>query len=173
MSKNWIVLTGVRVHVWVNWTGLNVISVCNLNDLWWSMWFALHLYQVCEIPIWHSDTIGIVCSMVRWKLGSFWGVTKWNIARVHDDSCVTLVILDDSWRVWVLDGWVHLTQVHSMRCIMTSEASSKGLKNGLCWTDGGEKSAKIGINAEWNPFSCSSAKSFQLTWWCFSVDQSG
>ena len=50
MWKNWIFLRGVQVHVWVNKNDLNIISVWYLNDLWWSMWFALDKYQVCEIP---------------------------------------------------------------------------------------------------------------------------
>ncbi len=106
-----------------------------------NMWFALDKYQIwCGIVTW----LGFLYGMVRWKLGSFWGVMKWKHCWVHDDRWVTLVVLDDSWKVLagVLDGWVHLTQVHLMWWVMTSEDGLNGLKNGFWWTDGLKKSWK-------------------------------
>ncbi len=47
-----------------------------------------------------------------------------NIVGAHDDMCVTLV--------GVLDGLVHLTGVHSMRCLMNTGNGSNGPKNGFC-----------------------------------------
>ncbi len=51
------------------YNGLNVILVWYLHDLWWSMCFAPDKYQVCEIPMWHSNINGTFMEPGQMKIG--------------------------------------------------------------------------------------------------------
>ncbi len=158
----------VGVHVRVNNNGLNKFSLSSfINNLWWSIWFALDKYEVYEISMWHRETNGILI----WKLGSFWGVVMWNIVEVHDDRCATLLMLDDSLTVHggVLAGSMYIffsSAFHEVcdglwRCFKRSE---NGYIAGLI---GVNKVNVFFINAEWNPVVCSEAKSLQLCGFAF------
>ncbi len=139
-------------------------GACHL--LWINTKFVKFRYGI-------ATWMGFLWSMVRWKFGSIWGVVKWKHCLGTWWQVCFFGLLHDSWRVhvWVLVGWVHLTQVHSIWCMMTSEDGSNGLRNGFCWTDG---LWKVGIffNRSWIPCNGSLAKYVQLLWYCLFVDQS-
>ncbi len=120
-----------RLRVWAPLV-LNVISV------WWSMWFAPDKYQVCEIPMWHSDMNGIFVEHGQIKIGIILRCCK---MKTLSGCMMTGVLLWWCWMIveeYMLGCWMDecIWLMHSIHCVMTSEDGSNSLKNGFWWTDG-------------------------------------
>ncbi len=147
--------------------------MCFLNDLCWSMWFASDWYQVCEILMCHSDMKEICMWHGQMKNGTIWGVkckkhcqgTWWQVCYF---SFVGWYLKSTCWGA----GWTsafNLSAFHEVCNDLWRWFKRSKIWIMLDWWVW--KKWIICINAEWNPVSCSLAKSLPLPWWCSFTDQ--